>query len=133
MVFLMIFGVLFILFLITGIYTLVCGLRIKHYEGRTEGKVVELQHFGSYRDKSRNHNYRPVFRYTVDGTEYTRPFDVMSKDKERFQVGEEIMLCYDLQKPEHFAPEGDTSMVMSSLPYLGGAVLCAGLVLFILL
>ncbi len=132
MFFAVLFGVLAALFLFTGIQTLVTGLRFKHYEGRTEGKVVEIQHFGSPREKSRNHDYRPVFRYTVDGTEYTRPFDVISRDKNRFRVGETVPLCYDLQKPERFAPEGDTSMVMSSLPMLAGAVICGALVALIL-
>ena len=125
--FAVIFGALFVLFLFTAVYTLYCGLRSRHFEGRTDGRIIDIQHFGSHREKSRNHNYRPVFRYEVDGTEYKRPFDVTSKNPDRYTVGEVVPLAYDLSHPERFAPVGDTSMALSSIPFFVGAALCIAL------
>ena len=124
-IFPIIFGILLVLFLVTALHSLISGLRARHYEGRVVGVIVEVQHFGSYRKNSRNHNYRPILKYEVDGVEYKRPFDVTTKDADQYTVGDTMPLCYDLKNPKHFAPEGDTSMLTSSIPFFGGAVLCA--------
>lgn len=124
-IFPILFGVLLVLFLITGLHSLLSGLRARHYQGHTTGVIIEVQHFGSYRKSSRNHNYRPIFRYEVDGVEYKRPFDVTTKNVEQYTVGDTMPLCYDHKDPKHFAPEGDTSMLLSSIPFFLGAAFCA--------
>ena len=116
--------VLLVLFLIAGVHSMHCALRAKKYEGRVNGVIVEVQHFGSPYAKSRNHNYQPVFLVEVDGTEYRLPFGVTTTHKEQYKKGDVMPLCYDIEDPRHFAPEGDTSMMMSALPFFGGVVLC---------
>ena len=124
-VFIILFGALFVVFLATALSSLLKGLRARHYEGRTLGVVIQIQHYGSRREKSRNHNYLPVFFYTVDGVEYKNTFDVLSSDPKRFQEGDEVILAYDPKDPNKFAPEGDTSMMTSSILFFVGAALCA--------
>lgn len=123
-VFIILFGALFVVFLATALSSLYKGLRSRRYQGRTQGTVVQVLHYGSRREKSRNHNYIPVFSYTVDGVEYKESFDVLATDPKRFQVGDTVPLSYDLQDPKKFAPEGDTSMAISSVLFFVGAAVC---------
>ena len=81
---------------------------VERDSGRTVGTLVEIRKQINYGGRgARVTHWMPVFRFTVNGTEYTQQNVIPMRDRNELEIGQTEELCYDPSDPRHFHRPGD--------------------------
>ncbi len=73
--------------------------RIKSYKGRVIAKVTDVKENVYYLREGGVHCYHPTYQYSVNGIIYEKISLQGYRDRLRYPLGSEVVICYDEKNP----------------------------------
>ena len=116
-----------IVFFIFGIAILAKDVKMKTaYKKKTKGIIVDIYKKEKLdREEGVKTFLYPIFEYSVLGNTYTKKSDIGHGEKSfKYNVGQEVGICYNDKNPEEFYVQGDNSRLIAGTILTGIGLLC---------